>query len=145
MTKLDQFKDDLTLLLEAGFIAVNQSDEDSAKKLFKAAEVIEPKNILSNIGLGYLYLHKLELPKAIKLFKEALKQEPNNEMAKTFLGIAMTFSKSNLEEGEKILSETNKSTHDKEVKKLSNTALDFVEKFVKKAPSPAEVQKKKHK
>jgi tetratricopeptide (TPR) repeat protein len=113
MSKLDQFKEDFVLLLEAGFIAVNQADEDSAIKLFKAAEQLQPKNILPTIGLGYLHLHKLELTSAIKMFKQALKIEPNNEMAKTFLGIAMTFSSSQLAEGEKLLAETKKELRTK--------------------------------
>ena len=58
---LNKFKDDFFLFLEAGFIAVNQADEDAAVKLFKAAQLLDPQQSLPQIGFGYLHLHKLEL------------------------------------------------------------------------------------
>jgi tetratricopeptide (TPR) repeat protein len=142
MPKLQQYKEDYILFTEAGFIAVNQADEDSSTKLFKSAKLLDPKNILPVIGQGYLHLHKLELKQAIHYFEEAIKMDPSNEMAKTFLGIALSFSSTNVAKGEKILEATQKS-HDKSLKQLSHTALDFIQKFVKKTPSPAQGQKKK--
>jgi tetratricopeptide (TPR) repeat protein len=138
----NKYKKDTILFLEAGFIAVNQADEDSALKLFKAAKLLDPNNSLSQLGLGYLHLHKLELKESIRNFEEVLKKEPDNEMAKAFLGIAMSMSPSNTAQGEKILKETKKS-EDKSIKTLSNTALDFVDKFVKKEPTPVEGKGKK--
>lgn len=144
MSILDEYKEDFLLLIEAGFIAINQTDEDSAIKLFKAAEAIDKTNSLIQIGRGYLALHKLELKKAIEEFEAVLKKEPNNDMAKAFLGIAISMTPKNMQKGEKILEETLKSD-DKEVKKLANIALDFIDKFVKKEPTPVEGKKKKGK
>lgn len=139
---LNKYKSDLLLFLEAGFIAVNQADEDSALKLFKAAKLLDSSNPLCGIGMGYLHLHKLEIKESIRHFEEVVKKDPSNEMAKAFLGIAMAMSAEKVNEGEKILHETQNS-HDKGIKNLSNTAIDFVEKFVKKAPSPVEGKTKK--
>jgi tetratricopeptide (TPR) repeat protein len=133
MSNLKNFKDHFVLLLEAGFIAVNQADEDSALKLFKASELLNPKSSLPKIGLGYLYLHKLELKQSCKIFKEVLEVEPDNEMAKTFLGLALTFTSDKVSEGEKLLSDSATSSSDSQIKNLAETALDFVEKFVKKS------------
>ncbi len=144
MAKIEKYKDDFILLLVSGFIAVNQADEDSAVKLFNAAEKLNPKSTLPLIGMGYLHLHKLELTKCIKAFEDVLKKEPHNEMAKTFLGIAMTMTPNRVSEGEKLLADSGKS-HDKQIKKLSDTALDFVDRFVKKSPTPVEGQKHKGK
>lgn len=142
MIKLEKNRKDFLLFLEAGFIAVNQADEISANRLFAAAELLEPKNSLVKIGVGYLHLHKLELKQAIAKFEEVLKKEPKNEMAKTFLGIALSWTPTDTLKGEKLLEETKKS-EDKDIKKLSKTALTFVDTFIKKAPSPAEVKGKK--
>jgi hypothetical protein len=142
MTHLENYKKDFFLFLEGGFIAINQADEDSAVKLFKAAEILDPKNSLIKIGLGYLHLHKLELKAAIDTFEAVLKKEPQNEMAKTFLGIALSWTPTDTMKGEKLLAETKKSK-DSSIKTLSKSALDFVEKFIKKEPSPVEVKKKK--
>lgn len=142
MNSLQSFKDDFILLLESGFIAVNQMDEKSALNLFKASEILEENNIMPQVGIGYLYFHKLEIKKAIAAFKSALEIEPNNEMAKTLLGICYSLMPSNIHDSENILEETKKSKNPY-VKKLSNTTLDFIDDFVKKEPSPVEVQKKK--
>ena len=142
MANLYTYKDDFILFLEAGFIAVNQADEDSALKLFEAAELLDPKNSLIKIGKGYLHLHKLELKQAIDIFEKILKKEPDSEMAKVFLGIALSWTPTDTMKGEKILEETKKS-NDKPIKDLSKTALDFVENFIKKEPTPAEVKHKK--
>ncbi len=144
MSILNEYKEDFLLLIEAGFIAINQTDEDAAVKLFKAAEAIDNTNSLIQIGMGYLALHKLELKKAITAFEAVLKKEPNNDMAKAFLGIAISMTPKNMQKGEKMLEETLKSD-DKEVKKLANIALDFIDKFVKKEPTPVEGKKKKGK
>lgn len=135
MKDLAQFKDHFVLLLEAGFIAVNQADEDSATKLFKAAQLLNPKSTLPEIGLGYLYLHKLELKQACKSFKAVLEKEPHNDMAKAFLGLSMTMTADQITEGEKILTDTASHTSDKQVKHLAESALTFVEKFIKKGSS----------
>jgi len=141
MSVLDEYKNDFLLFVEAGFIAINQTDEDSTIKLFKAAEILDKTNPLIKIGFGYLALHKLELKKAIAAFEEVLKKDPKNDMAKAFLGIAISMTPKNMVKGEKLLEETLKSD-DKEVKKLAGIALDFVDKFIKKEPTPVEPKKK---
>jgi hypothetical protein len=120
-----KYKEDFILLAEAGFIAVNQADEDSALKLFRAAAILDPKNILPKIGFGYLHLHKLEL-----------EVDPNNDMAKAFMGLCLSMMPNSIEKGEKILEQTLKSK-DPDIKKMSGSAIDFVEKFIKKTPGPA--------
>ena len=141
MSILDEYKQDFILLLEGGFIAVNQTDEEAAIKMFKAAEMLDKTNLLTKIGMGYLALHKLELKKAITIFEEVLKKDPQNDMAKAFLGIAISLSPKDMQKGEKLLHETLKSD-DKSIKKLAGMALEFVDKFVKKEPTPVEGKKK---
>ncbi|MDE3046543.1 MAG: SctF chaperone SctG [Verrucomicrobiota bacterium] len=133
---LKHYKQDFVLLLEAGFIAVNQADEDSALKLFRAAEQLNSENVLPQIGFGYLHLHKLELKQACTAFERVLDKEPTNEMARAFLGICMSMQPNTIGKGEKILEQTLKSK-DPLIKRLSDTAIDFVDRFVKKSPGPA--------
>ena len=140
MTTWKKYKEDFVLLLEAGFIAVNQADEDAALKLFKAAELLDPENILPKVGFGYLHLHKLELKQACKCFEEVLQKDPHNDMAKAFLGLSLSMQPTSIAKGEKMLGETLQS-RDPGIKQLSDTAIDFVERFVKKAPGPAQGRK----
>ncbi len=132
MKKIEDFRKHLVLILEAGFIAVNQQDEDSALKLFKAAALLNPESTLPKVGIGYLHLHKLELKQACKAFEDVLEKEPYNDMAKAFLGLSMTMTTDKVAEGEKILTDTQLSTSDEQVKTLAASALDFVDRFVKK-------------
>lgn len=131
-----QYQEDWILFTEAGFIAVNQADEDSAIKLFKAGEMLSPENSLPKVGMGYLHLHKLELKQAVKLFENIIKKEPQNEMAKAFLGLCMGLMPNMVEKGEKLLEQTSKSK-DPLISQLSSTTINFVDKFVKKTPGPA--------
>lgn len=133
---LKNYKEDFILLAEAGFIAVNQADEDSATKLFRAAELLDSKNILPKLGIGYLHLHKMELKQAIHSFEQVLEREPLNEMARAFLALCISLSPDQTLKGEKMLQESQKSS-DPMIKKMAGTAVDFIEKFVKKKPGPA--------
>ncbi len=135
-----KYEGDFLLFLETGFIAVNQADEDASLKLFRAAEMLKPTNTLPKVGFGYLHLHKLELIEASKCFEEVLRIEPGNEMAKAFLGLTMSLMPTELSKGEKVLAEMTKSG-DPMIKTLASTALDFVDRFVKTTPGPAEKRK----
>ncbi len=137
-----QCKEDFVLFVEAGFIAVNQADEDAALKLFKAAETLNPTHHLPKIGMGYLYLHMLDLKKACKMLEEALEIDPDNDMAKAMLGITMSLDPAMTAKAEKVLKEIRHSEN-KMVKELSGSALDFIDTFIKKEPSPVQGQRKK--
>jgi hypothetical protein len=138
MTKspLKNIREDWLLFTEAGFIATNQADEDSALKLFKAGACCNPENSLPRIGFGYIHLHKLELKQAVKVFEEVLDVEPQNDMARTFLGLCTGMMPNQADKGEKILEETTKS-RDPDIKQLSTVAINFIERFIKKSPGPA--------
>ncbi len=142
MKMLKPYKEDFVLMLEAGFIAVNQADEDSALKLFRAAELLDPENVLPQVGFGYLHLHKLELKQACTAFESVLEKDPSNEMAKAFLGLCISMQPNGTVKGEKMLEQTLKSK-DPLIKKLAGTALDFVDNFIKKNPGPAGEGRKK--
>lgn len=139
MEDLKKYDEDFFLFLEAGFIAINQADEDAAVKMFKACEMLRPENTLTQVGMGYMHLHKLELKSAIQYFEDVLAKEPDNEMARTFLGIALSLTPDQASKGEEVLEKAAKGSADSHVKKVANTTLDFVEHFVKKSntgPAP---------
>ncbi|MBP9842138.1 MAG: hypothetical protein KBC64_06930 [Simkaniaceae bacterium] len=145
MAGLDEFKDHFVLLCEAGFIAINQADEDAAIKLFKAAEILNPNSQLPRIGMGYLHFHKLELKRAAVIFGSVLEADPTNDMARTFLGMVLSLSPDMINEGEKILKEVAEKSQDGQVQNVASTTMDFVNHFVKKsgASQPAAKQPKK--
>ncbi len=136
-TPWKHYQEDWLLFTEAGFIAVNQADEDTAVKLFKAGELLNPDNVLPQIGFGYLHLHKLELKQAVHIFEKVVEKEPHNDMAKAFLGLCMGLMPNMVGKSEKILEKTAHSAEDPLIKNLAETSLEFIEKYVKKTPGPA--------
>ncbi|HEY2810739.1 MAG TPA: tetratricopeptide repeat protein [Rhabdochlamydiaceae bacterium] len=143
MALLEKYKEHFILFAEAGFVAINQGDEDAAIKLFKAAQTLDPKNSLAKVGMGYLHLCKLELKQAAKIFEEVLEDDPHNDMAKAFLGLSLSLNPKDVTRGEQVLTESAKNASDPMVKDLAKNALAFVEKFVKTPFSPATSQKPK--
>ncbi len=142
---LKNFQDHFLLFCESGFIAVNQADEDSAVKMFRAAQTINKENLLPKVGLGYLHMMKLELKQASEHFKEVLHKDPSHETAKTFLAFCYTLSTSKVSEGEKMLADLSAVTKDPMIKNLNESILNFVDNFVKKDPSPMEMKNKQEK
>jgi tetratricopeptide (TPR) repeat protein len=145
MSLLQEYKTDFILLVESGFIAVNQSDEDAATKLFKAAELLDPANPLSQLGIGYIHLFKLELKQAANVFSELLAKHPDNEMARTLLGLSLSLNPQETVKGEQTLEKSITTSKDPTIKKLAESSLDFVQKFVKNSPTPPKAPQQKKK
>lgn len=130
------FRDDFPLLIEAGFVAVKQLDEVSSRRLFEAAQLINPESTAPQIGLGYIALNKLDLKEASRLFEGVLAKEPENHLAHTFLAICMLLNKSKRADGEKIIKEIMKKTDDATIKSLGEISLEWADKDLKKLKSP---------
>lgn len=133
--KLEDFKQDFGLLIEAGFIAVKQLDEKSAKSLFRAAQVLKPESSAPQVGLGYIALNKLELKEATAIFESILEKESDNHLAQTFLGMCYLLGKAKMKEGEKIIKQAVSQTSDPTVKNLGEVCLEWLEKDLKKRES----------
>jgi Flp pilus assembly protein TadD len=144
MSQKEQSQKDFIVFAEAGFIAINQGDEEGAKHLFRAAQLLRPENTLPQIGLGYMHFLKLELRQASEIFAKITEIEPANEMAKALLGLSIALTPNEANKGEKILEETVKS-QDPTIKTMSGTAIEFIEKYVKKNPHPAVTPPRKRK
>lgn len=135
--KIEAFKEDFPLLIEAGFIAVKQLDEISATNLFQAAQALSPHNTAPQIGLGYIALNKLEIKTATSIFEMVMKAEPNNHLAQTFLGMCYLLTKNKLKKGEKLVAEAIEKTDDPTIKNLGTLCLQWSEKELsKKSKAP---------
>lgn len=118
MTTLQDFKEDLGLLVEAGLLAIKQGDEESAKKIFDACDVLDDDGVQKAFGYGLIAMHKMEIPKAIESFQSLLKKDPENWRATAFLGFAYILT---------IFSDdsaTEKSANLKKALELSQKVLD---------------------
>lgn len=134
--KLKDFREDLSLLIEAGFVAVKQLDEISATRIFHAAQVVNPESTAPQIGLGYIALNKLEVKEATKIFEKITKEEPENYLAQTFLGICFLLTKPKRKKGEQLIKEAMEKTTDPTIKSLGQISLEWADKDLKKEKSP---------
>ena len=92
MATLQDFREDLPLLVEGGLIAIKQGDEESAKKLFNAVGVVDPQNMARKMGYGLISLHKMDIKTAQKSFQEILQVEQTNWRAQAFLAFSHILS-----------------------------------------------------
>lgn len=126
--KFTELKEDFSLLIEGGFVAVKQLDEVSALRIFYAAQALSPNHTAPKVGLGFIALNKLDIKQAAKIFEEVVTQEPDNNLAETFLGICFLLTKGKQKKGEKIIQEVMKKTTDPTIKNLGATSLQWAEK-----------------
>lgn len=138
---LQEFKEDFSLLIEAGFVAVKQLDETSATRIFNCAQAISPNNTAPQLGLGYIHLNKLELKEATKIFESIIEKEPENYLAQTFLGICFLLSKPKRKKGEKLIKEVMDKSTEPGIKRLGAVSLEWAEKDLKKESAPFFVAK----
>lgn len=130
--KLQEFKEDFALFIEAGFVAVKQLDEISSKRIFEAAQLLNPHSTAPQIGLGYIALNKLQVKEASLIFEGVLAQEPENRLAQTFLGICYLLTKQKRKKGEKLIQDAMEKTTDPTIKNLGLISLEWAEKDLKK-------------
>jgi hypothetical protein len=134
--KLQDFKEDFSLLIEAGFIAVKQLDETSASRIFHAAKEISPSSTAPDLGFGDIALNKLEMKEATKIFEGVVEKVPENYLAQTFLGICYLLSKPKRKKGEKLIADAMSKSTDSTIKALGKISLEWAEKDLKKQKAP---------
>jgi len=140
---MDNFKDfqqDYGILVEAGFVAIKQGDEDSAVKLLNAAKILRPDHTASDLGFGYIALSKLDLVNAIQTFYKIVQKEPTNYLAKTFLGLCLMLSKSDVEAGNNLVNEALSKSSDASVQSFAQTVLAWKSEYFSKKDLAAPVK-----
>ncbi len=141
---LDYFREDFALFIEAGFVAVKQLDEIAARRLFKSAELLHPDNPASQLGLGYIALHKLQVNEAVKIFEGILKKDKEHYLAQALLGICYMMTKDKIKKGEKLVMDAKAKSDDPTIKNLADVCIEWSNNDLKKrdfsplAPAQAE-------
>lgn len=134
---LADYKEDFALFIEAGFVAVKQLDEKSARQIFKAAQVLSPHSTAPLVGLGFIALNKLDTKEADRLFEKVVEKEPENWLAQTFLGISYLLQKDKRKRGEELVRMAQEKSSEETVKNLAKVTLEWLEKELKKKDSKA--------
>jgi tetratricopeptide (TPR) repeat protein len=125
---LQEFKDDFVLFIEAGFIAVKQFDEIAARRLFKAAELLNPDNPASQLGLGYIELNKLKIAEATKIFESIVAKDPEHYLAQSMLAVCYIMTKGKRKKGEELLELVKQKSPDQSIKNLTDVCMGWAHK-----------------
>lgn len=134
---LAYFAEDYSLLVEAGFVAVKQLDEIAARRIFKAAEILNPDNPASQIGFGYIALNKLRVTEAATIFEAILDKDPKHRLAQALLGVVYLLTQDKKKRGEQLLIEAKDGCDDPTIKNLAEVCLDWMKKDLQaKSVSP---------
>lgn len=133
---LDFFSDDYSLFIEAGFVAIKQSDEIAARRLFKAAETLNPLNPASQLGLGYIALNKLQVTEATAIFETILKNDPEHHLARALLGVAYLLTKDKKKQGEELIQAARSKSDDPTIQNLAEVCMEWMGKDLSKSSLP---------
>ena len=129
---LDYFREDFALFIEAGFVAVKQLDEIAARRLFKSAELLHPDNPASQLGLGYIALHKLQVNEAAKIFEGILQKDKEHYLAQALLGICYMMTKNKMKQGEKLIMDAKAKSDNQTIKNLADVCMEWANNDLKK-------------
>jgi len=145
MATLQDFSEDLPLLVEGGLVAIKQGDEESAKKLFNAVGVVDPQNMARKMGYGLISLHKMDIKTAQKNFQEILQVEQTNWRAQAFLAFSHILSvlqdgsasekQKSLEKGAELAQEVIDKTDAPSTRQLAQSLLDWENELQEKVKS----------
>lgn len=128
---LDFFAEDFSLFIEAGFVAIKQLDEIASRRLFKAAEVLNPNNPAPQLGLGYIALNKLRVSEAISTFESIVKKDPEHHLARALLGVAYLLTQDKKKTGEELILQAREKSDDPTIKNLAEVCLEWLKKDLK--------------
>lgn len=135
-TVLDFFTTDYSLFIEAGFVAIKQADEIAARRLFKAAEALNPSNPASQLGLGYIALNKLQITEASTIFEAILKKDPTHYLAQALLGVSYILTKDKKKQGEALVRDASEKSNDPTITNLFEVCTEWMAKDLSKMKIP---------
>jgi Flp pilus assembly protein TadD len=125
---LDFFVEDFSLFIEAGFVAIKQLDEIASRRLFKAAEILNPNNPASQLGLGYIALNKLRVSEAVSIFESIIKMDPEHHLARALLGVSYLLTQDKKKKGEQLILDAREKSDDPTIKNLAEVCVDWLKK-----------------
>lgn len=147
MADLELFKADFALLFEAGMLAIKQGDEESARKLFQALEVLDSEHYGYELGCAIMDLHKMELFSAEERLRALAERDENNWSVKAFLslthmlivldqGSSFEVRRESLENCLKLSGQVLENCEIESTRALARSVLDWHDSLVAKSAGP---------
>ena len=115
---------------------LKQLDEIAARRLFKAAEILNPDNPAPQLGLGYIALNKLRVAEATEIFETLLDKDPEHHLARALLGVSYMLTPDKKGLGEQFIKEAKSKCDDPTIKNLADVCLEWEQKDLVTKPLP---------
>src|SRR5215813_12069194 len=84
-------KDEIAMLMEAGFICRDAKKFQEARELFAGVRALLPKSDAPEVALGTVFFQQSDFDTAITHYKKALEKNPRSAFAYAHLGEAYLF------------------------------------------------------
>lgn len=88
---IDVARDDLVLMLEAGYIYLAMGKFSEARQVFEGLVALAPKHEVPQVGLANVFFAQKKYLPAIRTLKEAIRLNPKSAFAFAHLGEAFLF------------------------------------------------------
>lgn len=88
---VDMNRQDLGLMMEAGYIFVGMQRFKEAREVFEGVAVLAPDSELPVVALGSVDFCQGKFREACRRYKKALKMNPESAFARAYLGEALFF------------------------------------------------------
>lgn len=84
-------REDLIVLMEAGYVYLGMQRYKEAKEVFEGAAVLIPNSEVPLVALGSVFFAQRKFDQAIRFYKKALKINPESPFAHSYYGETLFF------------------------------------------------------
>lgn len=88
---IDVRREDLIVMMEAGYIYLAMRKFSEAKAVFEGVAALAPKNAIPLVAAGNVHFSQAQYGRAIVFYKRALEVEPTSAYAKAYMGESLLF------------------------------------------------------
>ena len=88
---IEVVRDDIVIMLEAGYMYLAMQKFKEAKKVFEGIIAITPKHDIPKVALSNVYFSQSKFLEAIRTLKQAIKDNPESAYAYAHLGESQLF------------------------------------------------------
>lgn len=88
---IDVPRDDMVMMLEAGYLYLAMKRFKEARQVFEAVEVLAPKNDVPQVAVANVLFAQSKYLESIRILKNAIKEHPQSAHAYSYLGESLLF------------------------------------------------------
>ncbi len=88
---IDVQRDDLVIMMEAGYVYLAMRKFQEAKEIFEGVSILAKKHDIPQVGLANTYFAQSKFLESVRILKNAVKETPASAFAWAHLGESLLF------------------------------------------------------